>query len=467
MARDLHHSISSWSWSEPLELKVMPFVAKHLVYHPVQWLRGEPVRQSMRDLNASQFLPRDRLEQRQEALLKRALERAYRHIPYYRRLFDSAGLKPASMNYPDDLARIPFLTKTGLREHKGELVDPDYRGRVSSKTTGGSTGQAVTVVKDRIASAYSRGVMWRNYAWWDIDVGDRQGRFWGIPITAKQRHKYQLVDLLSNRIRLSSFDFSDDDLLDHYHRLKRFRPRYLYGYASMIYEFAAFLDRKGLNFSVPMVIPTSEVLYPHQRELIQRVLGCRVANEYGCGEVGPIAFECPAGGTHLMADNLLIEVLREDGMPAQPGELGQVVLTELHSEAMPLIRYQISDSVVLSDEVCACGRGLPLIQEIVGRAYDYLVSRSGHRFHGEKVMYLLEHLQDQAMGIRNIQVVQESIADLNIFVLRDTGFQDRALDAMRAYFREAMGDDLNIAFEFVDVIPRAPSGKFRVVIRNF
>jgi len=168
-----------------------------------------------------------------------------------------------------------------------------------------------------------------------------------------------------------------------------------------------------------------------------------------------------------MADNLYIEVLREDGTCAQPGELGQVAITELHSRAMPLIRYQIMDSVVLADAACDCGRGLPLIQDIVGRAYDYLVSRSGNRFHGEKVMYLLEHLQDRGMGIRNIQVIQESLTDLKVYVLRDNGFQREALDAMRDYFVKAMGEGLNIAFEFVDVIPRAPSGKFQVVIRNF
>lgn len=444
----------------------MSFQTKHLVYYPIQWFRREPIRQCLQELQRTQFFSSARLAEWQLGLLRQTIEHAERTIPYYKGIFRSAGFTSDSLKSSEDLARIPFLTKTALRDHRRELIDPTYRGPLSSKTTGGSTGQAVTVIKDRVATGYARGVMWRNYGWWGVDIGDRQGRLWGIPITSKQRRKYQLVDFLSNRIRLSSFDFSDEELFDYYRRLSRFRPRYLYGYASMIYEFAAFLDRKNLQFSVPVVIPTSEVLYPHQREIIQRVLNCQVANEYGCGEAGPIAFECPSGGTHLMTDNLFIEVLREDGTRARPGEMGQVVITELHSRAMPLIRYQIMDSVVLGESACACGRGLPLIQEIIGRAYDYLVSRSGKRFHGEKVMYLLEHLQDRRMGIRNIQVIQESLTDLRVHILRDNDFQGQALDAIRDYFVDAMGDDLNIEFKFVDAIPRAPSGKFRVVVRN-
>lgn len=424
------------------------------------------MKKCMEELQVTQFLSPAALRDLQVGLLREVVRHAEINISYYQDTFRAARFTSASLKTVDDFQRVPFLTKTVLRDRKHDLIDCRYRGRLSLKTTGGSTGQAVTVVKDRTATAFSRGVMWRNYGWWGIEIGDRQGRLWGIPITRETRWKYRLIDLLSNRIRLSSFDFSDDDLLGYYQRLSRFRPKYLYGYASMIYELAAFLDRKGLRFSVPVVIPTSEVLYPQQRELIQRVLGCRVANEYGCGEVGPIAFECPDGGTHLMADNLFIEVLREDGSAAQPGELGEVVITELHSRAMPLIRYQMMDSVVLGEAPCVCGRGLPVITEVVGRAYDYLIARSGKRFHGEKVMYLLEQLQDQGTGIRNMQVVQKSVTELRIHILRDTGFQIRALDAIRQYFRAAMGEDVMVEFDFVTSIPRAPSGKFRVVVRE-
>jgi len=118
-----------------------------------------------------------------------------------------------------------------------------------------------------------------------------------------------------------------------------------------------------------------------------------------------------------MTDNLYIEILDEDGLPVREGETGQVIVTELRSRAMPLLRYQLMDYVEVGHERCPCGRGLPLIRQVIGRAYDYLVSRSGRRFHGEKVMYLLERLQGLKMGVRQMQVKQTSISNLTIELL--------------------------------------------------
>ena len=442
----------------------MSTITKYGIYYPIQWLRREPVRKCLRMLQESQWYAPDQLAPRQWEDLRGTVLHAMMSVPYYQHSFQEAGVTPVSFKGPEDIRRLPILTKTALREHADALLSRDYRGPLSSKTTGGSTGEAVTIIKDRTVTAYARGAMWRNYAWWGIDIGDRQGRFWGVPITSSQRFKYKIVDRLSNRIRFSSFNFSDDDLLAYYQRLKRFRPHYLYGYASMTYEFAAFIRRHSLEFSVPLAVTTAEILYPHQRDLIQEVLHCQTVNEYGCGEVGPLACECPEGRMHLMADYLYIEILKEDGSPAGPGEIGEMVITELHSRAMPLIRYQIMDYVEVGDERCPCGRGLPLIRQVIGRQYDYLFSPSGQRFHGEKVMYLLERLHDLKIGVRQMQVTQKTFSQLKIKVVRDKDFQAKALDIMRVYFREALGQQLHIEFQMVDQIPRERSGKIRLVI---
>jgi phenylacetate-CoA ligase len=397
-------------------------------------------------------------------LLRKSVNHALKRVPYYQQKFRKFELDVEPACFIKNFRGLPFLTKNDLREHKRELMAANFQGRLSSKTTGGSTGEAVTILKDRVATAYARATMWRNYGWAGIEIGDKQGRFWGIPLRASVRLKYKIVDLLSNRVRLSSFDFSDEDLKQYYQRIKKFRPKYLYGYASMIYEFASFLQRQKLSVCVPSVITTSEVLYAQQRKVIQEALQCRVMNEYGCGEVGPIAFECPEGGLHLMSDNLYIEVLKEDGTSAQSGEIGQVVVTELHSWAMPLIRYQMMDNVEMGEERCPCGRTLPLIRQIIGRAYDFLKSKSGKRFHGEKVMYFLEHLQDLNLGVKMIQVVQPSLSELRIKVVPTPIFQPLALEMMQTYFYEALGDDVNVHFEMVDQIPREASGKLRVVV---
>jgi len=442
----------------------MSIPARYCIYYPIQWLRREPVSKCLHRLQETQWYSPEQIATWQWEGLRKTVSHAMTSIPYYQRSFEMAGVTKESFNAPEDVRRLPLLTKTALREHARDLISRNYRGPLTSKTTGGSTGEAVTLLKDRVATAYARGGMWRNYSWWGIDIGDRQGRFWGVPITSSQRLRYKVIDLLSNRIRLSSFDFSDEDLFTYYKRLKKFRPHYLYGYASMIYEFSAFLQRNKLKFTVPLVVTTSEDLYQHQRNLIQEVLHCRAVNEYGCGEVGPIACECPEGGMHLMADNLYIEILTKDGSPAHIGEIGEVVITELHSRAMPLIRYRIMDSIEVGGERCPCGRGLPTIHQMIGRSYDYILSQSGKRFHGEKVMYLLERLQDLRMGTRQIQVTQKMFSKLEIKVVRDKDFKSIALDFMRDYFREALGHNIDIEFRMIDQIPRERSGKLRLVI---
>jgi phenylacetate-CoA ligase len=440
-----------------------PFLARNMLYKPVVWLRREPVSAALRQLRQTQWLPPDRLAEWQWDQLRVAVVRAVKCVPLYADLMRGSGLTASDLKSPADLTRLPTLTKATLRAQQDSLLCREYRGPVTYKTTGGSTGEAVTIVKDRVASAFARGAAWRNYEWWGIRIGERQARFWGIPVTRKQRLRYRLIDLISNRIRLASFNFSDVDLLSYYERIRRFAPAYLYGYASMIYGFAAFLKENRLTLSVPNVITTAEVLYPAQRRVIQEVLHCNVIDEYGCGEVGPIAFECPAGRMHLMADNVYVEILMDDGSEARPGEIGEVVVTELHSHAMPLIRYRIGDYVEVGDNHCPCGRGLPVIRRVIGRTYDYLLTKDGRRFHGEKVMYLLERLQEMRMGVKQMQVIQTSIDELRIKMTPDSDFRPRALNHIETYFVKALGPSVRIEYQMVDQIPREPSGKMRIV----
>jgi phenylacetate-CoA ligase len=440
-----------------------PWIARNLVYHPIQLVRGEPVARALRELEETQWYSREHLARWQWERVQRAVTRAIREVPYYSAVAASAGVTPESIQAPADLRRLPLTTKATVKTRLGELVNRGYRGRVSRKTTGGSTGQTVTVIKDRIATAYARALMWRGYGWWGLQIGDRQGRLWGVPLTFKGRLRYRLIDMVSNRIRLSAFNFREKELYRYYGRLLRFQPDYLYGYASMICELATFLKRHDLPLAISKVVTTSEVLYPQQRRLIQEVLQCSVINEYGCGELGPIAYECPAGRLHLMADNLYCECLRDDGTDAGPGEVGELVITELHSQAMPLVRYRIMDYVELGDGRCECGRGLPTIQQVIGRSYEYLLSSSGRRFHGEKVLYLLEDLHRRRMGIDQMQVTQTALNRLTIKLVVEPGYKSQATERIRAYFVEALGGALEIEFQMVDQIPREPSGKLRLV----
>jgi phenylacetate-CoA ligase len=247
--------------------------------------------------------------------------------------------------------------------------------------------------------------------------------------------------------------------------LNRFRPRYLYGYVSMLAAYADYLaSSKGkLEFELGAVVPTSEVLTPSHRKLFESVFGARVFNEYGCGELGTIAHECERGAMHINAENLIVEILRND-IPCRPGEVGEIVITELNNLAMPLIRYRLSDFGALSVDPCPCGRTLPVIEKIFGRAYDLVRNRDGKVFHGEFFMYIFEEAKRRKLGVRTFQVVQKAAESFVIKIVPGNEYGAETERFISDRIRQGFSRSADVAFMQVDEIPREASGKMRLIV---
>src|SRR6185436_11340307 len=153
------------------------------------------------------------------------------------------------------------------------------------------------------------------------------------------------------------------------------------------------------------IIASSMMLLPHERAVIERVFDVKVTDLYGCEEVGLIASECERHeGLHINAEQVLVEILREDGTPAGPGETGAVVVTDLLNRAMPFIRYRMEDMAEAAAQKCSCGRGLPTLRRVVGRIADFLKRRDGSRVAG---ISLIENTLTKIPGIDQMQIVQD------------------------------------------------------------
>ncbi len=445
------------------------FLHRHLVYPAVVGLRGEHgVFRALRELEAGQWRRTDDLVQRQCIALAATLRYAGQHVPYYRRQWDtSPDVAPDKAR--EVLARLPFLTKQDLQASARELVSDRRPRRVTGKTTGGSTGQAVTLLKDRGATAREMAASWLAYGWFGVRIGDRAVRFWGQPFTRSRRLRFAAADFAMHRIRFSAFAFDAADLNAYWRRCVAYGPDYLYGYVSMLDAFAQHLIEAGIDgrcLGLKLVVTTAEVLSTPQRERIQQAFGCPVQNEYGCGEVGPIAYECPRGALHLMTDHLYVELLGPGGAPVAPGEGGEVVVTDLANRAMPLVRYRLGDFAVAGTRTCPCGRGFPTLQRIWGREYDFIESGDGRRFHGEFFMYLFEELQQQGIGVPQFQVVQEGPADLAIVLLTATEPSAEQVAHLRGRIAHYLGP-MRVAVRRVDRIERARSGKMAVIVNRW
>jgi phenylacetate-CoA ligase len=421
-------------------------------------LRGEKVRRYFNESLTTQKLSGDALNDYQLRRLKKQLEWACERVPFYRGLYQREGLSPESINSLDDLVKFPIISKSRLQKEPGSFKAEAFRGTVRTETTGGSLGEPLIILKDAENLARKRAAVWRFYDWYGIEYGDRQARFWGVPFGRKLKRREKLKDLLGNRIRLNAFEITDLALTRFYKKLRSTHIDYIYGYASTIFEFAEFVRRRKLENPSPDLkasILTAETVYDSQRETVGKVFRAPTVVEYGCGEVGIVAFECPERNLHINADNVILEIID-----------GSTVVTELHAKATPLIRYRLGDSATISENGCSCGCGFPILEYVAGRESDML-KIGGKKLHCQALNYVFLGFQTYKKLIRRFQVVQRASDDsLTVYIIPGDNYPDDGLKVVEKIIRDRLDFHGVLKVIKVDDIPLDPSGKLRYFIRK-
>jgi phenylacetate-CoA ligase len=242
-------------------------------------------------------------------------------------------------------------------------------------------------------------------------------------------------------------------------KLNSFQPELIRGYPSSVYLIACgILDNGEKKIRPKAVFTNSETLLDQQRYIIEEAFHCKVYNWYGNAEqVGNIV-ECEHGNLHLKQEHSYIEFLREDGSPASPGEMAEMVCTGFNNEAMPLIRYRVGDMAVFSNDSCNCGRGGIIIEKIIGRVEDIVVTPDGRH------IGRLDHLFKDMLNVKEAQIIQESIESLNIHIVKRDQFNESDMQKLREEAKLRLGNGIKINISFVNHLEREPSGKLRFVI---
>ena len=237
------------------------------------------------------------------------------------------------------------------------------------------------------------------------------------------------------------------------------------GVPSYITEFAKRVRNASLNpadIGLRVIISTGEILYPAQKELMEKSFNCPVANEYGTTECGIVAFACREGRMHLMTHNLAVEVVDPGtGAHVQPARPGEIVITELHGRHMPFIRYRLGDTVTVSTGPCRCGLQSPCLEQIEGRLEDMIQTPDGRKVAGGMLYYTLTE------GIQQFKAIQRAVDRLEVFIVKGPSFSDAWLAGVRAQWRDYLGEAMKIDFRFVDHIPADRSGKLRYFVPEF
>lgn len=435
-----------------------PFIARNFFYFPIQFFRKQYVAKYLHSMDKQQYLAQKDLELTRNTQISNLVKYAVSSIPFYKKWIN---INPENIKNFDDLQQIPVLSKKTILDNVEQMINHDYQ-HLTERKTGGSTGMTLHFYKEPDILAKNDAVMWRCYKWYGIEIGDRQARFWGVPVNKKIRNKEKLKDFVLNRIRISAFDISKESCLKQYKQIKQFKPAYFYGYTTAIYGFALQMKEAGIDLNelgLQAVICTAEKMYPHHRSLFNEVFKCPVVDEYGSTENGIIAFQCRKGNMHLMADHLAIEFLDENGRRVKPGENGHIVITDLSSYAMPMIRYNIGDIGSPSEETCSCGCTLPLMNIVEGRKEDFIKTKQGKMVHAAYLCYTLK-----VDAVHEFKMIQKTIDHIDVQIVKSSHFDNTTEQQLISNLRTSLGDSITITFEYLNQIPREPSGKLRYFI---
>jgi phenylacetate-CoA ligase len=298
-------------------------------------------------------------------------------------------------------------------------------------------------------------------------LGTKQFYLWGGPTgspTWQKRWKDALYHRLYRRKVVNCFGMTDDRIEWFLSQLNQHRPDAIVAYTNPLYFFARALDERGLKPWKPQAIVVgAEKLHVFQRSLIERVFQCPVFETYGSREFMLIGGECSKhSGLHLTMENLLVEILDDDGQPTAAGEEGNVVITDLTNYGMPFIRYANGDRAVAGLVSCECGRGLPLLAQVVGRRLDTLRTPDGRMVPGE---FFPHFLKDFAI-VRRFQVIQHTLDDVELKVVRCGSWGAGEREGIISEIQSYLGNGVQFRMSEVDEIPLTAAGKLRVVISH-
>jgi len=436
----------------------------------VDVLRGTHTMRCLRELEESQWWPRDRIENLQRRRLHELVSYSYERVPYYRRVMNEAGLLPGDLQSVDDLRRLPVLSRDLVRANSGEMLAEGYpRKKLRRCTTGGSTGNPLvfySTLDDQANHGYARGIRALQQA--GVEIGDRRMliRIRRDVNSPRARPLHRVTRMLERLKELDSRDITVDSLPDIVAYLSRPDVRCLGGYPSAVAFIAAWIaETDTASPSLSAIITGGEQLFEHQRERIRKVFGLEPFSKYACNEAFDLAMECEAHtGMHVSAEDMVVEVVDDDGQPVPAGTEGRIVITNLHNYGMPLIRYDLGDSGSFVPGECPCGRHLPRLSHVLGRRFDLIYTPSGRRISGAN----LGTARLANMPVRQFQFVQEELDLLAVHIVPHSSASAVDLEAMKnripMMFQEVVGFDVRVEVRFQDHIELTSGGKHLLVV---
>lgn len=337
----------------------------------------------------------------------------------------------------------------------------ENRGLIS--LTGGTTGASMKVIYTKSDLQERFAILDHFRAQHGYELGKKTAWFSGKNLISENDINKGICSHYDfiNKIRFySTFHINSNNFDIYWDSLNKFSPEFIVGFPSSVYELCQIADSRGLRIKnkVQVFFPTAETVLPKHREVISRVLGCKLVDQYASSEGAPFILECKQGRLHIHPLTGIFEVVDKDMQPSQEGE---ILVTSFTTHGTPLVRYRIGDSIKMAttDLKCSCGSLFPLVERIEGRASDYILSPT----HGKVNLGNISNSTKDIKGIINFQVIQEDLSHVTILVTATKYFTNSQKKNFLAALEERFGSKMSISLKVVDEIPTEKSGKFRIV----
>jgi phenylacetate-CoA ligase len=364
------------------------------------------------------------------------------------------------------LSDYPILTKDIIRKEYLPLYVSKQYPDIVKNTSGGSTGEPVLIYQDRNYIDWSYATtMYYLQDIRKVNAFCKKVILWGSEkdIFRQMNLKGKIYNFLNNQIFLNSFMMDYDTIKKYISIINRQKPIFLKGYAGSLYEVAKVINKENIQVYSPRFIYSSaEELKDFMRKEIEDAFHSSVYDFYGSREVSAIAAEVNTNEYLAFSFDNFVEILDDNNEEVAPGEEGRVIITNLHNNYFPIIRYEIGDAAIKGE--FNKEYNLPTLKKITGRTTDHFKTEEGKIIHGEYFTHLFYFRE----WVDLFQIVQNSIANITIFVVLNDGKEPNEKDKedIDSKIKMVMGENIIIDWKFVSSIPKTKQGKHRYTMSN-
>lgn len=416
-------------------------------------------------LSKSQFWPEDRRQAYVMDKLRRTLVRAYEGTSFYRERFQKIGFNPhKDFRSPEDMSRLPLLTKNDVRKNINEMIDHRFEKSSVLTHTSGSTGEPLPMRLNEYFMALDNACLFRHWSWTGYSFGGRMAAL-RTYVPTKPSQPLWRYEKLKNTMFFSAYHLTPANCKEYVERLLEFRPQYIKAYPSSIAVFAEFAYpyRDKFDF-VRGIFTASETLLPSERDKIERTFGKKLYNWYGMTEPAVIITECEQHeGMHINWEYGYPEFLPADDLGENEFRL---VTTSFHNPAMPFIRYDTGDIVRLYDtpRTCPCGRNMPLVHSIVGRKDECIIMDDGRRLPSINFYSLFREFPE----ILKFQIIQYGRTELLCKIAMRPEAQHSPFLSLKLEegMRQRVGSKVKLDIEYTDKFVTNSDGKTLPIVRK-